>query len=84
LWVSTQNDSIRHIYDDRSWTAEESRRDHEKMVTDTAIMAELAEKGIAPPLNMEHVDKRFVLKFTFRDIHFDAPLKPLARPTGSN
>src|SRR5277367_3238730 len=35
LWVSTQNDSIRHIYDDRSWTAEESRRDHEKMVTDT-------------------------------------------------
>jgi hypothetical protein len=84
LWVSTRNDSIRHIFDDRSWTADESRRDHEKMIADTKLMAELAEKGLTPPLNMEHTDKRFVLEFTFRDIHFDAPIEPRPRPTSSN
>jgi hypothetical protein len=80
LWISTRDFALMRVYLDKSWTAEESRRDHEALIANTELMAQLTEKGIAPPKDMIHQDTRFVTQFTYSDILFDGPVTPLPDP----
>ncbi len=76
LWIAVEDFSLRRVYRDQSWTAEESREEHIRLLADKEIMAGLLELGIAPPEQMEHEDTRFVLEFNYGSVDFDLPLTP--------
>lgn len=82
LWISIKDFALIGVYVDKSWTAEESERDHNALLANTELMARLTEKGIAPPTEMKHKDTRFVTLYTYKDVCFDRPIQPLPDPRG--
>lgn len=82
LWISARDFELIRVYVDKSWTAEESEREHNALLANTDLMAQLTEKGIAPPTKMKHKDTRFVTLYTYREVCFDQPIQPLPDPRG--
>ncbi len=81
LWVSTNDFSLVRVLQDKSRTAAESKSEHEAFLANKELMARLSERGIAPPLEMQHADCRYCTDYTYSNLSFDASISPLPRPT---
>ncbi len=80
LWISKQDSALIRLRLDQSSSAEEMRRDIEALLANTDLMAQLSEKGIAPPTKVEYKANRFVTQYTYNDIRFDELVTRLPDP----
>ncbi len=80
LWISAEDFVVLRVYVDMSRTAEESEKEHNELLANSELMAQLEEMGIAPPTEMNHKDTSLVAQYTYADVRFDEPILPLADP----
>jgi len=84
LWASTSDFGLRRVRNDRSRTAEESEREINAITGNADLMARLTERGIAPPTEMKHTDRRLVTEYIYNDISFDNSIVRAPPPVASN
>lgn len=81
LWVSQRDFALRRLREDRSWTAEESQKEHDAILSNKELMQQLEAAGIAPPKTGRYSSRRFVSDYTFRNVVFDGQIDELADPS---
>jgi hypothetical protein len=80
LWVSTSDFGLRRVRNDQSRTAEQSEREINAITENADLMARLKERGIAPPTEMKHTERRIVTEYIYNDIFFDNSIVRAPQP----
>jgi hypothetical protein len=80
LWISTDDFSLCRIFQDKSLTDEESKTSYDALQANDELVARLSARGIAPPPEMKHVDRRYCTDFRYTNLSFDAPVSQLPHP----
>jgi len=81
LWVSAADFHLVRVHSNKAWTAEESKNEHDALISNKELFAKLVEKGIAPPAEIKHRDGHFVTEYTYKSVLLNAAIDRLPQPS---
>jgi hypothetical protein len=61
-------------------TAKESEKALNDITENADLMAQLAERGIVPPAEVKHKDRRFVTEYVYKEVSFDGSIIRAPQP----
>ena len=67
-----------------SITAEESRKQHEELLSNKELMGRMAEAGIPLPSKVVYLDRNDFTDYIYGFVSFDQPIIRLPRPNGGS
>ena len=84
FWISKSSFALRRVRRDMSITAEESRKQHEELLSNKELMGRMAEAGIPLPSKVVYLDRNDFTDYIYGFVSFDQPIIRLPRPNGGS